>query len=272
MAIDLFSIGPVTVHGYGLMIGLGFVAAILFGSYWAKKRGLSADHFTNIAIWTLIIGFAGGKLLYIIVNFSHFLSSPLAVLGSEGFVVYGGIITGVTAIVVYCIVKKLNCFEYLDLVCTSAVLNQAFGRLGCFMAGCCYGRETDSFLGVVFPEGCIAPAGVKLLPTQLFMAFGDLLIFFILILLYRSEKVNVKGVICGHYLLLYSIGRFLIEFVRGDAERGHVGVLSTSQFIAIFIAAGAVIFIRLLIKKSPAEVKSDSADESKSEADDNTAV
>lgn len=257
MAIDLFSIGPVTVHGYGLMIGLGFIAAILVGSYLAQKNELSADHFTNIAIWTIVIGFLGGKLLYVIVNFKHFLEAPMDVLGSEGFVVYGGIITGVITIVVYCRIKKLSAMDYLDLIVICAALNQAFGRVGCFLAGCCYGRRTDSAIGVIFPEGCIAPAGVKLHPTQLYMAAGDLLIFLVLLLLYREKEKVPKGFLCGTYLLMYSLGRFLIEFVRDDAERGYVGALSTSQFIAIWIAIAAVAFMYILKRQSAGKIVSE---------------
>lgn len=234
MAVDLFSIGKFTVHGYGLMIGLGFLVAVLLACNKAKHKGFSPDHLMNIAMWVLVIGFLGGKILYVIVEFKSFLTNPLAVLGSAGFVVYGGVITGVLSIFVYCKVKKIETFEYLDLIGTYVPLVQAFGRVGCFCAGCCYGKRTDSWLGVVFPEGCFAPAGVKVYPTQLFMAAGDLIIFFAL-LYYYNNKRKVVGMVAVLYLAMYSFGRFLIEFIRDDA-RGSVGVLSTSQFIAIFVA------------------------------------
>ena len=253
MAIDLFSIGPVTLHGYGLMIGLGFAAAVLVGCYRAGKMGLSQDHFTSIAICVLLFGFAGGKLLHVITCFDQFLKDPLSTLGSEGFVVYGGIITGILTIIIYCKLKKISSLEYLDLMSPSVAINQAFGRLGCFMAGCCYGRETDSFLGVTFPEGCLAPAGVKVLPTQLFSSAADLVLFFIL--LYVAKRRKTPGMVCGVYVLCYSIGRFLIEFLRDD-PRGNVGVLSTSQFIAIFTGIGAIAYM-LCLKKF---VKCDSAE------------
>jgi len=116
-------------------------------------------------------------------------------------------------------------------------LAQGFGRLGCFMAGCCYGAETDSVLGIIFPEGGMAPAGVKLWPTQLFSAGGDFLIAGILLATYR--KLPHKGDGGALYLLLYAVGRFFVEFFRGD-QRGAVGALSTSQFISIFIFAAAI--------------------------------
>ena len=278
MAIDLFSIGRFTVHGYGLMIGLGFAAAVFMGCYLARKVGLSENDFTNIAIWVLVIGFMGGKLLYIIVEFKSFLTDPMRVLSSEGFVVYGGIITGVLSIIVYCRIKKQKSLQYLDLLGAVVPLNQSLGRIGCFLAGCCYGRRTDSWLGVEFPEGCIAPAHVKLLPTQLFMAAGDFVIFIVLVMYFlkvykkgvQQVSANVKaqdvspdlngahdfkkepdkpeGSVAALYLVLYSIGRFIIEFFRNDV-RGNVGALSTSQFIAIFTFLGGAALYIMLMKK-----------------------
>lgn len=251
MAIDLFSIGPVTVHGYGLMIGLGFLIAVLLGCYRCNKRGLSSDHFTSIAICVLLFGFLGGKILFIIVEYKDFFSDPLRALSSSGFVVYGGIITGILSIIIYCKIKKLSVASYLDMFAPSVAINQSMGRVGCFMAGCCYGRETDSALSVVFPEGCLAPAGVKLIPTQLYSAAGMLLICIGLIL--YARKAKYKGEITGYYLLFYGIGRFIIEFFRND-YRGSVGILSTSQFISIFtVVIAAAILVFSYTKKIPAD-------------------
>jgi phosphatidylglycerol---prolipoprotein diacylglyceryl transferase len=245
MKIDLFTIGHFTVHGYGLMIGLGFLVAYLLLGYWAKKYKLSADHATNIAICVLLFGFLGGKLLFILVEFKSFLQSPLAVIGSEGFVVYGGIITGILTIYIYCKIKKLNFLQYFDILAPAVAINQAFGRIGCFLAGCCYGRETHSSIGVVFPEGSLAPAGVKLLPTQLFSSGADFLLAFILII--YARKTKYKGNVAALYLLLYSIGRPIIESFRAD-DRGAVGTISTSQFISIFMFLFAVGFFIYNIK------------------------
>ena len=257
MAIDLFSIGKFTVHGYGLMVGIGFMTAVLFGGFLAKKRGLSDGEFTNIAMLVLIIGFAGGKLLHIIVEFKAFLTDPMSVIGSEGFVVYGGIITGIATIYVYCRIKKLEFIKYIDLFATVVPVNQALGRVGCLLAGCCYGRRTESSFSLVFPEGCSAPPGVKLIPTQPIMAAGNLVIFLVITAYYLytcpkdgekadSKHTYIPGVPVAMYLMLYSLGRFIIEYFRDD-PRGAVGNLTTSQFIAIFtFAAGLIVlFIRL---------------------------
>ncbi len=238
LKIDLFSVGPFTVHGYGLMIGIGVLCCILMGMKRAKKYGLSEDAVTDIAIFGLIAGFLGAKLLYLIVEWKRFVKDPLDVLGSEGFVVYGGIIAGVLAAIVYCKRKKLIFLEYFDLCAASISLAQGFGRLGCFLAGCCYGRETDLPIGVVFPESSLAPAGVRLLPTQLFSSAGNFLIMFILLWHYKHrKKVGDTGFL---YMLLYGVGRFCIEFLRNDS-RGTVGIFSTSQFISLFIVAAALL-------------------------------
>lgn len=123
-----------------------------------------------------------------IVEFKTFIRDPKTVLGSEGFVVYGGIIAGFLTAIVYCRIKKLYFLEYFDLAVASISMAQGFGRIGCFLAGCCYGRETTSRFGVVFPEGGLAPAGVKLIPTQLISSAGDFLIMIVLLLYYRKNK------------------------------------------------------------------------------------
>ena len=239
---NIFSIGKITIHGYGLMIGIGFLTAVLIGMYRAKKKGMNQEAVLDIAIYCILAGFLGGKLLYVIVEWKRFVQAPWSVLGSAGFVVYGGIITGVLTGYLYTRIKKLSFTQYFDLVMPEIAIAQGFGRIGCFLAGCCYGAKTDSFLGVIFPEGSLAPAGVKLLPTQLFMSAGDFFIAIVLILYSRKNKVD--GNVGAGYLVLYGIGRFAIEFLRND-RRGNVGALSTSQFISIFIVligAGLIVW------------------------------
>ena len=269
MAIDLFSIGKFTVHGYGLMIALGFLAAIGYATWQCKKKGLDDDLLFNLAIFVLLFGWLGGKLLFIIVEFKAFMQNPMAVIGSEGFVVYGGIITGLITIYVYCKVKKIDFLRYIDVIVAGVAINQAFGRIGCFLAGCCYGRETTSALGVVFPEGCMAPAGVKLLPTQLFSAAGDFLMFILLFIIINSKKYK-KGVPVCVYLSGYAIGRAIVECFRAD-NRGAVGVLSTSQFISVFAGIAGLVALYFVIKHKEEELDGNiqsSVDEENAEAEE----
>lgn len=235
---DILTIGSFTIHGYGLMIGLGVVAALILGDYRAKKVGLEADHIYGMTLSAVIFGFLAAKILYTITRWQEFIENPVSFLSGSGFVVYGGIIGGAITIYAFCKIKKIDLLSYLDLMIPSVALAQGFGRIGCFLAGCCYGRETDSCIGIVFTESDFAPNGVKLLPTQLIMSAGDLIIMGIL--LFYASKRPQKGKISALYLILYSIGRFAVEFLRND-DRGMVGSLSTSQFIAIFILLFGVI-------------------------------
>ena len=242
MKNELFSIGPFTVYGYGLMIAIGILAAYVTAEYRAKKYGLDPDKIFYLVIWAVVGGFAGAKVLYFLTRLKDIMENPRVLLDlADGFVVYGGIIGGIFSAMAYCKIKKLPFLKYFDLVMPSVALAQGFGRIGCFLAGCCYGRETDSAWGIVFHNSSYAPNGVKLLPTQLISSGLDFMLCIVLILLDRKKKGD--GQIAGAYLVLYSIGRFILEFYRGDLIRGNVGALTTSQFIAIFVALAGVILI-----------------------------
>ena len=257
MKNDLFSIGPLTVHSYGLMIALGILVCVFMGMYRARKYGYKDEAVLDIAIFGILSGFVGAKLLYVLVEFDSFLENAMDVLGSEGFVVYGGIIVGALVGILYCRIKKLPCWEYFDLLAPSIAVAQGFGRIGCFLAGCCYGRPTDTFWGVTFPEGSFAPAGVPLIPTQLISSAGDFIITGILLVYSKhNKKAGNVGIL---YMLLYGIGRFLVECLRSD-DRGTVGLLSTSQFISIGIILLAIIlFFRHQIFKNTKKENSEEA-------------
>ena len=137
--------------------------------------------------------------------------------------------------------EYLSFIKYFDIVLPSVAIAQACGRIGCFLAGCCYGRETDSFIGITFHNSDFAPNGVPLYPTQLFSSAGCFIIAFVLFAyLKKDRKPGSTGAL---YLIMYSIGRSVIEIFRND-YRGAIGVLSTSQFISIFILAlGIIIYV-----------------------------
>jgi phosphatidylglycerol:prolipoprotein diacylglycerol transferase len=229
---DILKIGPLTVKGYGLMIAIGFIVAIYVGEWLAKKKEIDDEQIFPMAVWCLAMGFLGAKVLYCIVDFHTLITTPQDVLMGNGFVVYGGIISGVLTGYVFCRKNKLYFLDYLDVVLPSVAITQAFGRIGCFLAGCCYGLRTDSAFGVTFHHSDFAPNDVKLIPTQLISSAGLFFIAFILIrYLLKSKRSGATGAL---YMILYSIGRFMIEFLRGD-NRGEVAFLSTSQFISLFI-------------------------------------
>lgn len=244
---DILTIGGVTIHGYGLMIGLGVLCAVFMAEYRAKKRGFNTDQIFTIFLLVLIFGFIGAKLLFCLVNLRAVIDDPKLILSGDGFVVYGGIVGGIASVMVYCRIKKTSFLAHLDLLAPSVALAQGFGRIGCFLAGCCYGRETDSSFCIVFKNSLYAPNGTKLVPTQLIMSAGNFIIA--LVLLLYAKKERKKGRIVGLYLILYSAGRFVIEFFRND-HRGAVGFMSTSQFISIFtLIFGILLFAAIPFKK-----------------------
>ena len=169
-------------------------------------------------------------------------------LSSDGFVVYGGIIGGILAGWIYCKVKKLNFLTYFDLMMPSIALAQGFGRIGCFLAGCCYGKEAYGRLSVIFTDSDYAPNNIPLIPTQIYSSILDFLHFFLLLYIARHKKA--EGEVAACYLIFYSVGRFILEFFRGDLERGSIGILSTSQFISIFTGIAGMVMLGAIKKRT----------------------
>ena len=260
---ELLQIGPFTVYGYGLMIAIGVLVAYSVGEYRAKKQGLSPDELFWITVSCLVGGILGAKLLFILVEIKAIIADPSILLDvTHGFVVYGGIIGGIGVGYLYCKIKKLEFLKYFDLVMPSIAIAQGFGRVGCMFAGCCYGRETNSWFHVIYHSSDFAPNGVALIPTQMIMAILNFAHFFILAFLIK-KIVKHDGQIAGFYLVFYSIGRFFLEYLRND-PRGEVRMFSTSQFISLFILAagvGTILLCGYLGKKRKAAVDNKVVDE-----------
>ncbi|WP_234124154.1 prolipoprotein diacylglyceryl transferase [Clostridium hydrogenum] len=232
----LFKVGPITIHSYGFMIAIGMIAAIVLSLYRGKKLGFNTEVIMDLGLYGIFGGIIGAKVLFWIVEFPNIIHDTNYIFKTlgNGFVVYGGIIGGILSGYIYSRIKKIDFFNYLDLIVPAIALAQGFGRIGCFETGCCYGRETSSSIGVIFQNSSYAPNGVPLIPTQLFSSAGDFLIAAILLYYASKFKSKRKGQVSALYMILYSIGRFTIEIFRGD-PRGSVGILSTSQFICIFM-------------------------------------
>ena len=231
---DWFSIGPLTVHGYGVMIAVGILAASWLAAKLCKEYKLDYENIDSFIIFVIVIGYAFSKLTYCLTVFDQFLSDPLSVLGSGGWVVYGGILGGLLAALIWCKWKKWKFMDYFQVLMPCVSLAQGFGRIGCFFAGCCGGAVTDAWYGIQFPATSLAwNTTQKIIPTQLLSSAGDFLI--LAFLMYNLKKGKHPEDTGAWYLILYSVGRFLIEFLRGDLIRGGIGPFSTSQFISLFV-------------------------------------
>ncbi len=242
----LFSYGFFKIHTYGLMIVIGFLIGLYLIHKEGKKRGLNADRIVDVSFWGLGLGLLGGRIVYILTRWDYFSSHLIEVFyfWEGGLVFYGGFIGGFIAFYIFTKKYKLPFLETVDIAVPSLAIAHFFGRLGCFSAGCCFGRPVLGSLpwAVTFHNPLsLAPQGIPLHPTQLYDALNALIIFAVLMFM-RPRKKFVGEQLCI-YMILYSIGRSIVEVYRGDSIRGFVidPYLSTSQFISIFIFVTAVV-------------------------------
>lgn len=244
MRIVLGEIFGLKIYSYGFMIGIGIICAVLLFLKRGTKRGYNEDKLFNATILTVILGILGGKLLYVITEWKLVIQDPSIIFRDfgNGFVIYGAILGGALGIILYSLKYKWSILELGDLIIPGVALAQGFGRIGCLLAGCCYGAETSCSIGIVFPEGSLAPAGVPLYPTQIFSSIFDFALA--VFLLWYGNKNKEKGKTLSMYMIIYSIGRFFVEFLRND-PRGNVGLLSTSQFISIFILIAGILLYNI---------------------------
>ena len=249
-----------SVPTYSLLTLLGVVLAGAYLYYRCRKTGGKFEDSVYTLVFSLIGMLLGAKILYLITVFPqlvrdlpYLFSNPKAFLYvyvSTGMVFYGGLLGAIGGCLAYLRYMKCPFAREGGVFVHIIPLIGAFGRLGCFAEGCCYGRETSGPLGVVFAASSIAPNDVPLLPTQLFEAGFDLLLFAFLLWQYRRGVGAWRQL--GSYLCLYAVFRFVLEFFRGDAMRGFVGPLSTSQCISIFVFAWGL-FLLLRREKRPPE-------------------
>ena len=223
----LLSLGHFRIYSYGALIALGGVFATIFWLKHWKPMGLKREDDVWILVNTLIIsGFLGGRILYVFQYdpwFGRAFFSDLFSL-NRGFCVMGAILSVILGIYLYARFLKLQFLRTLDYVCQAAPLWHFFGRLGCFSAGCCYGIPTSKPWGVKFtnPQSLVERdlLGIPIHPTQLYEAFGELGIFFILYFFFlkRLESGKIRpGVLSAAYIGGYGVLRYILEFYRGDA-------------------------------------------------------
>lgn len=220
-------IGPFTIYSYGLTTALGFLAGMSLASYQAKKENIEGDLIFNFSFLAFVFGILGARLFYCIEHFSFYAASPIEIIMLQhgGMSWFGGLILGSLAGLVYLKKKKMAVHRILDLVAPFVALAQAIGRIGCLLNGCCFGKV--SRFGIYYPE-----YDAVLIPTQLYSSVLLLMIF--IILRFLQNRKHKPGQILYAYLLLYSLKRFFMEFLRADNPRIILG-LTLFQAISIFI-------------------------------------
>ncbi len=248
MLPKLISIGSFYIPTYGVLVALAFLAGLWVTLRLAREAGLPTDKMTNLAVYCAMAGIAGAKLFMFLFDLGDYIRNPGQILSLETLqaagVFHGGFICALIVAAMYLRKQQLPALKTMDVFAPGIALGQSIGRLGCFAAGCCWGKECDLPWGVHFRSDFAAPVPLDkpLHPVQLYESAADLLIFGVLYrALHRSHKT---GNVLGLYLVLYSTARFIIEFYR-EHEQSLVGPFSLTQWIALALfVLGALILLR----------------------------
>lgn len=247
----LFRIGPFTLHTYGVFIAMAFLSAIALALREARREGEDANKILDLCFYMLVAAIVGSRILYVLINWSTFRHDPFEIvrIWQGGLVFYGGFIGALLTALWYMRRKGLPLLKTADIMAPSIAFGLFVGRIGCFFAGCCYGKTCDLPWAVIFthPES-LAPKGVPLHPTQLYSSLNGLFIFFVLVGIRRIK--GFEGQIFWTYVLLYGVTRSIIEHFRGD-ERGMFveGMFSTSQLIGLIMAVIAIAMMIILRRR-----------------------
>jgi phosphatidylglycerol:prolipoprotein diacylglycerol transferase len=250
----LFSIGPLTLHTYGLFIAIAIVAGILITIPTGKSYGMTAQQIIDMGFIMILSGIIGSRLVYILINFSYYISHPLDIfkIWQGGLVFSGALIAVILVITWYVWRSNYTLWQIGDLWAPAAAIGQGIGRIGCFMAGCCYGKPTDVAWGVVFTDPqSIATLNIPLHPTQLYSSLSGFIIFFVLMILKAKKKFD--GQVLLWFMILHSTSRLYIERFRGDDRGLIMNDWSVTQLLTIIILIASVVM--LIILKSMYEKK-----------------
>ncbi len=260
MHSELFSIGPLTIRAYGLCMAIGFLLAWQSATWLCRRTQQNPEPLAAILMWTIVAALIGARTAYVLEHWQAEFANNLAAIiriDQGGLMFYGGFIGAALALLAYATIHKQNLFTITDLLTTVLPIGHTLGRIGCFFHGCCYGKLTTSPIGVNFPRGspawweqlhAIPPLitqqathALPVIPTQLFEAAANAIIFAALFTLY-PRKYQQRGFITGTYLIAYAILRFSIENLRGD-PRLLIGPLSIGQLISLIALALGITFI-----------------------------
>lgn len=249
----LFHIGSFGIPTYGVLVATGVLVGLWISVRNSQKLGIKPENAWDFGIAIVLAGIIGAKILYILVDWRSYAEHPREIFSlstlQAGGVFSGGLIAAFLTAWWFLRKHKMPALATCDAFAPGLAMGHAIGRVGCFAAGCCYGKPTTHFWGVTFTNPLAkdyvgTPLGVALEPTQLFESAAELIIFATLTWMLARKKFD--GQIFGAYLFLYGIARFLIEFLRDDPGRGGPyfgGVLSGTQLIAMgLVLAGGIIW------------------------------
>ncbi len=251
---EFLHFGSQTIYTYGVMIAIGAALGYFYMSKTAKRElGIAPDKIQMLAIYLIFAAFIGGKLFFYFEKPDYYFNPPSNMFKGfrTGFVFYGSLIFAIPTVIWYFRKNKFPVLPMLDLIAITGCIIHIFGRMGCFFAGCCYGVHSDGPLAITFTHpSSKAPLNEPLHPTQLYSVALIGSILGILLMLKRHKRF--EGQLFFLYIMLYSIGRGVIEIFRGDTRRGFIieDILSHSQFISLILISVVLFFYVKLWKKS----------------------
>ena len=258
----LFHWGSLTIYSYGVLVAAGVILGLVAARWQARKLGLDPDQIWNVGIYMVLIALLGSKLWLVLGDLPYYWHNPREIFSfatlQSGGDIYGGVVFGLLFIWLYVRRQKLPFYAVADAFVAPLALGHAIGRIGCFAAGCFWGKPTHMPWGIVFTSPLAAqlvgtPLHVPLWPTELIEAGAEFLNFLFLIWLGRKQKFS--GELLAAWMILYGVERGLIEFVRNDPGRGMMfgGAVSFMQFVSLgMILFGSWLFLRNRSAKLPA--------------------
>jgi phosphatidylglycerol:prolipoprotein diacylglycerol transferase len=248
-----FQLGPLTITWYGVMVATAFLLGLWTASRRGLSSGISAEKILDLGPWLIVGTIVGARTLYV-VSYWHeqFAGQPIAdvfKVWRGGLVYYGGLVGAALAGVLYARIKGLPLWKLADVLAPSIALGSVFGRIGCLLNGCCYGRECDLPWAIHFPPGHQTyPHGVH--PTEVYDSLLNLMLYLGLAWLYRRKKFD--GEVFATYLIGYALFRSFVEMFRGDYPQHYLGGWATpAQLVSIGILILGVVLWVVLQKTMP---------------------
>lgn len=240
---------------YGVMLAVAFTIAYFESLRRAAKLGEDPKHIENLFLIIILCSLVGARMFHVLFEEpAYYLRNPGKILAvwEGGYTLYGALLCAMLGVFLYCRKKKIHFRQFVDIAAGGTAIGIGFGRIGCFLAGCCWGKICHLPWAVTYthPETFAGPKGIPVHPSQLYEAFGAFLIY--AYMLWRFPRRKFEGEITCHGMILYGILRFLIEYSRGDDYRGFLfgGILSYSQFISILLFSMGVAGILIFSKKT----------------------
>jgi phosphatidylglycerol---prolipoprotein diacylglyceryl transferase len=233
-------LGSLTVHWYGVMIALAFLAGLWTATRRARRENIPGEKIADLVFWIMLAGMIGARAVYVTTYWSEFARQPFSeifMIQHGGLVYYGSVIGAALAYIIYVLWKRLPGWKIADILAPSIALGNAFGRIGCLLNGCCYGRACDLPWAIRFPEdNPIHPPTFPVHPTEIYDALLNFALYLGLAWLFRHKKFD--GQVFAAYLIGYALLRFTVEYFRGDYPPDHIhNGLTSAQLVSLPILA-----------------------------------